>query len=68
MSHFCAECGLTREEHHDFAAIETPKGCACDAMDWRNPNDIPAVCGSLLLDSDGLCKTCQHLSECHRPV
>jgi len=66
-SGFCADCGGTVDEHHDYRAQLRPEGCVCMPRDWRDPQRIPAPCTALILGHpDGLCKTCEHLKGCHR--
>ena len=61
----CSKCGKPESEHHAFVPIPRPKGCECNPKDWRDKNNIPAVCEKYVGDSDGLCEKCEHLKECH---
>lgn len=63
----CVVCRRTRDEHHAFVPTKVPSGCKCDPMDWRTPEDVPAIC--MLFngdDSSSECLSCEHLAECHQ--
>lgn len=59
----CVECGLTEDEHHDFAPVELPDSCVCDFKTWGDR--ITPVCDAFLGAADQYCLTCEHDLACH---
>ena len=66
QSDICAHCGRSKSEHHEFTPVIIPANCKCNPRDWRD-QAIPYVCNTYKEDNfnPGLCKTCEHLKECH---
>ena len=67
----CRHCGDSEDRHHQFEPYVMPRGCKCDARDWGKPWVVPPVCTDFTPmqgpDGEGLCGTCEHLTECHAP-
>jgi hypothetical protein len=47
--------------------IKRPVGCCCDNNEWRDPFDLPPVCGKFEgANHDMNCERCEHDYECHQ--
>ena len=68
MTHICPHCGEDCEPEDLEVKPTAPDQCHCDPRDWCDPDHIPAICNLFLPmseDEPDLCKTCEHLRECH---
>ena len=61
----CKECGLTREEHHEFIAWKQVPQCQCNPNDWRSWPPAP-ICATFTGDARQNCTACEHGIECHK--
>ena len=45
-----------------------PESCICDPRDWGSIQEIGPICMKFepMKDEHELCKTCEHLEECHK--
>jgi hypothetical protein len=61
----CAICGEMECDHHHFEPVSRPSRCRCNALEWKDPTNIPTICAEHQGDKAANCTRCEHDFECH---
>ena len=62
----CATCGKQQCEHHEFVPINRPPNCVCEALEWKDPANLPPICKQYVGNGQTNCQICEHDIACHK--